>query len=53
MNGKIKVGLIGAGVMGSNHARVVSQNPNAELAVVVDQDGVRAAAIWVDKCVVD
>ena len=45
MNGKIKVGLIGAGVMGSNHARVVSQNPNAELAVVVDQDGVRAAGL--------
>ena len=42
MSGRVKVGLIGAGVMGSNHARVVSQSQFAELDVVVDQDLSRA-----------
>lgn len=31
-----QVALVGAGKMGSNHARVIAQSPRAELAVLVD-----------------
>jgi predicted dehydrogenase len=33
---KKKIVLVGAGTMGSHHARVISQSPDAELAVLVD-----------------
>lgn len=33
---KIKIALIGAGVMGANHARVISRSQDAELVLVVD-----------------
>lgn len=33
---KKKIVLVGAGVMGSHHARVISQNHNAELVALVD-----------------
>jgi predicted dehydrogenase len=38
----LRIGLIGAGVMGANHARVIGETEGAELAVVVDIDGMRA-----------
>lgn len=37
-----RVALIGAGVMGANHARVIAAEPGATLAVVVDVDADRA-----------
>lgn len=40
-----RVALIGAGNMGANHARVVAGSPRAELAVVVDPDSQRSAAV--------
>ncbi|MDO8364903.1 MAG: Gfo/Idh/MocA family oxidoreductase [Actinomycetota bacterium] len=36
---RVQIGLIGAGQMGSSHARVVSESEAADLAVVVDIDG--------------
>ncbi|HMG28267.1 MAG TPA: Gfo/Idh/MocA family oxidoreductase [Acidimicrobiia bacterium] len=33
---RIRVALIGAGLMGSLHARVVSQSPDAELSCIID-----------------
>jgi predicted dehydrogenase len=41
----LKVGLVGAGGMGANHARVISEARFAELAVVVDLDLDRAAML--------
>lgn len=38
----IKVGVIGAGSMGSNHARVYSELPNAQLVGIADVDLARA-----------
>lgn len=35
---RLRIGLIGAGTMGSLHARVVSQSPRAEMAFVIDAD---------------
>jgi predicted dehydrogenase len=35
-NGDLRVGVIGAGVMGSNHARVLAQLPGVKLAGVAD-----------------
>jgi predicted dehydrogenase len=40
-----RVALIGAGLMGSLHARVVSQSPDAELSCIVDPDGVVGAPL--------
>jgi predicted dehydrogenase len=34
----VRVAVVGAGVMGTNHARVLSGMPTAELALVVDRD---------------
>lgn len=42
----IRVAVIGAGVMGADHARIIAtQIPGATLQVVCDADGARAAAI--------
>jgi len=41
----LRIGLIGAGRMGANHARVVSQSADATLEVVVDREGTRAELI--------
>ena len=46
MTAPVRIALVGAGSMGSLHARVISQNPRAELAAVVDpaeQSGRRVA----------
>lgn len=45
MSGALRVGVVGAGNMGANHARVVAASPRAQLAVVVDADPDRAAAV--------
>src|SRR5689334_22132449 len=45
MNSTLRVGVIGAGVMGSAHARVVNSSPRTELAFVVDPDGARAEQV--------
>ena len=34
----LKIGVVGVGVMGSNHARVLSEMPGVELVGVVDPD---------------
>ncbi|MFD4423051.1 Gfo/Idh/MocA family protein [Agromyces sp. NPDC058484] len=36
MTAPVRVALIGAGTMGSHHARVIAQSPRAELALLVD-----------------
>lgn len=42
----VRVGLIGAGVMGADHARIISsQIPGAKLQIVCDADEKRAAAV--------
>ena len=53
---RTRVALIGAGLMGSLHARVVSQSADAELSCVVDPDESAAATLaerfrtrWVPK----
>jgi len=33
-----RVAVVGAGIMGSNHARVLSRLPEAEVTLVVDPD---------------
>jgi predicted dehydrogenase len=52
----MRIALIGAGLMGSLHARVVSQSPDAELSCVVDPDQIAGAQVadrfrtrWVPK----
>jgi predicted dehydrogenase len=35
-NGPLRIGVVGAGIMGCNHARVLSELPHAELVGVVD-----------------
>jgi myo-inositol 2-dehydrogenase / D-chiro-inositol 1-dehydrogenase len=42
----VRIAVIGAGIMGADHARIVAQElPRATLQVVCDMDGDRAAAI--------
>lgn len=41
----LRIGLVGAGAFGRNHARKVSANPRAELAALFDPDLARAAAL--------
>ena len=38
---KVRVGLVGAGRMGQNHARLLSQNPDADFVGIVDSDASR------------
>jgi predicted dehydrogenase len=45
---RTRIALIGAGQMGSLHARVVSQSPDAELSCIVDPDE-SAAALLADR----
>jgi predicted dehydrogenase len=45
---RTRIALIGAGLMGSLHARVVSQSPDAELRCVVDPDQ-RAGTALADR----
>ena len=45
MNDPLRIGLIGAGTMGANHARVIGDSPDTTLAVVVDLDIERARAL--------
>jgi len=40
--GVLRVGVVGVGVMGSNHARVFSEIPGVELVGVADPDGKQA-----------
>ena len=47
----LAVGLVGAGTMGANHARVVAASPHAHLAVVVDPDQQRAAGLAAEATV--
>ena len=43
MNGnKVRLGVVGAGIWGTMHARAYSQHPSAELVAVCDLDGERA-----------
>jgi predicted dehydrogenase len=44
MNSPLRVALIGSGMMGSLHARVLSQHLRTDLAVVVDPDAERGLA---------
>jgi predicted dehydrogenase len=40
-----RLALVGVGSMGSNHARVIAESPDAELGVIVDTDSARAARL--------
>ncbi|MDB6146834.1 MAG: yceM [Spartobacteria bacterium] len=42
---KLRVGVVGVGHIGSNHARLYSEIPSAEFTAVYDIDNARAAAI--------
>ena len=42
---KIRVGVVGTGEFGRNHARVYREVPGVELAGVFDQDATRAAEV--------
>ena len=42
---KLRVGVVGVGHIGSNHARLYAEMPAAEFAAVYDVDPVRAASI--------
>lgn len=42
---ELRIGVIGVGVMGANHARVARQLRGAELAIVVDSDVERAKTL--------
>ena len=45
MTNKLRVGVVGVGHIGSNHARLYAEIPSAEFAAVFDTDSARAAAI--------
>jgi len=40
-DGTIRIGVVGVGVMGSNHARVLSEMPGVKLVGIADPDGAR------------
>jgi predicted dehydrogenase len=42
---KLRIGVIGVGHIGSNHARIYSELPNAELVAILDIDPARADEI--------
>jgi predicted dehydrogenase len=42
---RVRVGVVGAGEFGRNHARVYREVPDVELAGVFDQDAARAAEV--------
>jgi predicted dehydrogenase len=44
-NRKVRVAVIGVGVFGRHHVRIIKQSPNAELVGLVDRDSQRAQAI--------
>ena len=45
MTKKLRVGVVGVGHIGSNHARLYAEIPSAEFTAVYDTDPVRASAI--------
>lgn len=45
MGNRLRVGVIGVGMMGKNHARIYSQLPEAELIGVADVDEDRATSV--------
>lgn len=45
MTASLRIGVVGAGVMGTQHARLISQSSRAVLAAVVDQNADRARAV--------
>ncbi|WP_084640076.1 Gfo/Idh/MocA family protein [Kaistia adipata] len=42
---RVKTGIIGAGIWGSNHALALSTHPQCELSLICDLDGARAKAL--------
>lgn len=48
MTAPLRIALIGAGMMGANHARIVADSPDAELAAVCDVN-VRAARALAER----
>ena len=45
MNERIKIGVVGVGAIGSNHARIYSESSSAELTAIFDSDSDAASAI--------
>jgi predicted dehydrogenase len=45
MTDKMKIGIVGVGAIGKNHARIYSESNTAELAAVFDSDGEAARAV--------
>ena len=44
MTSPLRLAVVGAGIMGTNHARIAKQLPGIELVAVVDRDLERASA---------
>jgi UDP-N-acetylglucosamine 3-dehydrogenase len=44
-DGTLRIGVVGVGVMGSNHARVLSEMPGVKLAGIADPDSARCAQV--------
>ena len=42
---RLRVGVIGVGVMGSNHARVLAELPGVEFVGVADPDRIQAHSV--------
>lgn len=42
---KVKIGIIGAGIWGSNHALALSTHPQGEVSLICDRDAARAKAL--------
>src|SRR5437588_372170 len=42
---RLRIGVIGAGVMGAQHARVISESTRTELVGIVDEDTERAGLV--------
>jgi len=45
MTPRPRIALVGAGTMGANHARVIAECADAELALIVDSDSTRAEVL--------
>lgn len=42
---KVKIGIVGAGIWGSNHALALSTHPQGEVSLICDRDPARAKAL--------
>ena len=50
---KLRVAVVGVGILGSRHARVFTEQPDCELVAVVDLNSARAEQVAVSVSGVD